>query len=317
MLRRIAWVAAMLVNPAANAQVFVVDRAGGGDFTDLQVALDTVFNGATLVLRGRFAIDGGSFLVTKSVQLVGEPGAYVEAGHRDGAFIIDAPGKRVVISTLEILGERHNVADGADGVLIENDATVILDHCDVRGGSVQDITSCEIATGAGDGVRVSGSCGFLLVQYCVLAGTTATDQGGFGCACTYIQGCNGGDGLNCEASAVTVVVESVVSGGAGSDANWICTDGCAPDDWVEAGDGGTGLRGNAFVSNSSFTGGKGGNYDEDFYAGDCADPWGVDGIDGEDVTGSITDLPAKLAVGLAGIGDLCTVVGYPLVPNGL
>src|SRR6185503_11524797 len=114
-------------------------------------------------------------------------------------------------------------------------------------------------------------------------------------------------------------VDSSVNGGRGSDAFWWCTyyGGCSPDSPVEAGDGGPGLLGDAFASNSTFTGGPGGDYDENFYDGDCADSWGVDGDPGIAVDGTLTDLPATLTVIPAGIGDVCTAIGAPLQPNSL
>src|SRR5687767_5468311 len=65
----VAMVVLVVVQASASGQVYVVAEDGSGDFTDLQVALDSVPPGSVLDLRGEFVDHGYPITVTKSVTL--------------------------------------------------------------------------------------------------------------------------------------------------------------------------------------------------------------------------------------------------------
>src|SRR5688572_13191057 len=148
MTARLMLAFALLASPAL-ADTYVVSRGGGGDFTDLQVAIDSVNPGDTLLIRGTQAHNGGPygappFTVTKSLTIRGAgKNAAIEGGggqSGDGtALIVDAgPGSTVAIEGLRIDGadcEAYGF-DGADGVRVLLCGNLAIARCTISAGDM-------------------------------------------------------------------------------------------------------------------------------------------------------------------------------------
>ena len=65
--------AALLLTTFAHADVWIVDATGGGDFRDLQAAVDAAGDGDTLVVRD--GVYSTFFAIDKGLRVVAERGA--------------------------------------------------------------------------------------------------------------------------------------------------------------------------------------------------------------------------------------------------
>ena len=175
-------VLALALVPAARADVHVVDAGGGGDFTDLQPAVDAAQDGDTLLVKpGNYS---RAEIVGKALQVMGDSGgiARVVGGMAVRSTAVD---QDVVLNRLWIEGQTFGVLDGLQVDLALG--AVRVERCEIFGAS-----SLTEAHG-GDGVDVTGSQDVALVATLLLGGN-GWDQSPFGS--------DGGDGLRAESSRV-------------------------------------------------------------------------------------------------------------------
>lgn len=104
------------------ANTWVVDAAGGGDFTDLQTAIDTVAPGDVLLILPVAGLGSyGDALLAKPLDLIGSPGPV-----RPQVDALDVQAaQRVTLFSLDIDKLRVQGVAGA----------VVIDACEIGGGS--------------------------------------------------------------------------------------------------------------------------------------------------------------------------------------
>lgn len=139
----------VLASPAAASE-WIVSRGGGGHFKDLQVAIDTVSPGDTLLIkgtqRGRAKHYGGPppITVTKSLTIRGMgPDSAIVGGSRDQygdetALVIDAGSvSSVVIEGLLVQGGRVEawINNACDGIRVVSCGSLAIARCTVLAGS--------------------------------------------------------------------------------------------------------------------------------------------------------------------------------------
>ena len=228
-MRFVLLAASLLCAPPATAGTIVVDWAGGGDFLDLQPAIDAAVEGDTILVRQLppmhpptytdFAVDG------KSIAIVGPAGSAVRSYH--GSVVNLAAHQTVVLSGLYI----------ARGLVLEDNAGAVF----VRGCSVAGSTS---PTGAACSVRASRSVTFV-------------DCGGFGKAgddslADGVPGEQGSPCLDVDGSRVALYGTSLRGGAGGLGSHTPSSIG---------GDGAPALRvvaSELFVADTTLLGGDGG-----------------------------------------------------------
>ena len=104
------------------ANTWVVDAAGGGDFTDLQTAIDTVAPGDVLLILPVAGFGSyGDALLAKPLDLIGSPGP---VRPRVDALDVQAA-QRVTLFSLDIDKLRVQGVAGA----------VVIDACEIGGGN--------------------------------------------------------------------------------------------------------------------------------------------------------------------------------------
>jgi hypothetical protein len=128
------------------------------------------------------------------------------------------------------------------------------------------------------------------------------------------RACDGGDGIYAPDASLLSINDSEVRGGDGGDFTFNCVDGgtdSGPSE-IYAGNGGNGVVGDCYVSNSTITAGSGGDA---MYNG-CGFGIEHDGVAGTDVIGTRIDLADRLAVGVARPGATSTLDGSGFTANG-
>jgi hypothetical protein len=251
------------------ASTYTVDATGGGDFVDLQVAIDTVAPGDTLVIVGK-QNDGYPYTVTKSLTLKGGKGGTIQghAYHYEDStgLVIDAGANATVILLgLTIAGGGNEGGHSSDGLRILSAKRVRVDTCAVLGGLGDSIESSGDTWGeerSADGIDVR-SCGEIIVfESLVVAGLGPTLITGGDNGINYSA--DGGHGINLAGGWGTtgagkaILMRSTFIGGDGAPLQWD-RGGYAPnrDDTVYGSDGGAGVfaRGKVIDLGCTFSGG--------------------------------------------------------------
>lgn len=151
--------------PATHTQadVWVVDAAGGGDFTEIQAAIDASMDGDTILIRPSPTRYASFDILGKGLHVSGVEGALVQVG---SAYIEAVPaGMTVALSGLDLLGTAARLAAVR---VLHTDATVRLTNCVathvanlqptiflVRANDVT-LIDCEIWNGRGIRPMMSG-----------------------------------------------------------------------------------------------------------------------------------------------------------------
>jgi hypothetical protein len=179
---------------AAQSSVFVVDAYGGGDFTQIQPAIDAAHDGDLVVVRGTgrlgFSYDA-VVIADKAVDVVGvgaSPARVREVVVRDLAG-----GRSVVLSGLAVEGPTYgwpsllHVADCTGPVLLEQVTCPYpvgsVEGClDVSSASSVTAIGCSLGgyevVGSKHGVRAIDSA--LALYDCSIRGQVSSFSGGFG-----------------------------------------------------------------------------------------------------------------------------------------
>ncbi len=247
---RFAWTCCMLAfSTTVSAQVHLVTTDGSGDFSNLQVAIDSVGPGATLLIGSDFEIDG-TYRIRSSLQLLAADGVSptITGGHsrevpgknQTSVFSVQAtPDSTVVFSGLTIVGrDRYGHGFGTDGVTVLTAREVLFDEVRVRGGSLF-LDSCEMGIRTGDGVNSSNNVDQLIfMESSIYAGSPAATYAS-GC-CPEIRGVAGGTAIRATVDVDIHHWFTDAFAGRGGDIFWedgLCG-GALPGPEYQAGDGG-------------------------------------------------------------------------------
>jgi hypothetical protein len=290
---------------AAPAQTYVVDASGSGDFSDLQVALDSVPDGSTLI------VFGGWFgaKITRSVTMVGASDASGNkasiggmiwgggSGPNGAAVIVNAATDAIVtLSNLSIDpgfwdAQVHGIDVISVGFLVIRNCSVTAERqtlWDYDGSCSQPAHALFVENDA-TLIAVYGSSLY------GVQGTTETniDENNQSVRDVIVGGL-GGDAIHAPDVTTIIVSESSLFGGDGGVADWGTGDGSgghAPTE-LRGGDGGNAVTGAAFISAVQLNPGHSGGYtfrDTDWGNGEL-------GSDGVDATNGDTDLGDRLAI---------------------
>lgn len=297
-------IAFLLLVPIASGQIYVVDfDPNPHDFDDLQVALDTVPDGAVLYTPSWFANTDPAtgehvpFFVTKSVTINGSPPPPFGDSEIATTVVIDAPGADVVLTGLS-LGYYDNGCLTGDAVEIRAARSVVISNCLVKGGTRDDGS-------AGAGVRGTGPVDFVGIYNCQVvgayaAGTVTVYEGG-----TWLPPLLGGAGVELPDDLVglALVDESDIEGGYGGGLEYIDDPALdlGPPGPLVGGQGGAAMVGACEYFGCVFRGGPGasvscfldGSWDSDGDYDDCLDAHpdicGITGATGPTVDGTAVE----------------------------
>jgi hypothetical protein len=241
--------------------VIVVDSSGGGDFTNLQMAVDTATSGDTLLVRvggySSFTIDG------KSLSVVADAGTTVTVF---GSIVVQnlAADQSVVLAGLKVTGATTTSMSDTPGVALyatANSGPLRVQRCHLTGAigygdhyANSNDHGCCAPVNHGSGwtgaVLVQNHAGVAFVGCTIVGGRAANAS--LGCeVCGY--GALGGDGLFLDGTRVALY-DCTITGGRGGDAAGhagVGGSGCFAETTTAA----CGL----FASGTTFTGGVGGD----------------------------------------------------------
>lgn len=240
---RLAFLGALALAPSARSQanVLVVDSAGGGAFTQIASAIAAASDGdVVLVKAGTY---GGFSIGDRALDVVADSGALVVV--QGAVAVLDVAATRTV--TLTGLDIRADA--GTNGLSITNCAgSVRVQGCSARSAAYADCGPTP--WGAGHGARVLNSLDVAFAR-CTLRGADGNQSPQFSHP--------GGSGIEIHGSRVALH-DSTSTGGRGGD----FFDACVPHyGYGYGGDGGSGLRTTnsslVFVSRGGLQGGRGGD----------------------------------------------------------
>jgi hypothetical protein len=295
----------------AQAETYVVDPAGGGDFTDLASAIATVAAGSTLLVSGQHY----DVVIDKSLTLIGMGDAelLVTPGYNApdlAALLIAAPPDgRVHLANFTISGGREYRTWEPHGVIVDGGRSVTFEECTIEGGRSVDLMweSC-VGLPSGDGIFVRGVVGTLTVTRSAVRGGDGAKVYGddAGSPGWDNVGCDAGDAINATAAGVVLLVDSTIEGGDGGDSEYACVDGGSgfPPSSLVGGNGGDGLVGDAYVSNCVIAGGEGG-----IAIDGCGFGGGEDGAAGVAIVGSTSALASRLSSSPFALNETATLGG--------
>lgn len=256
-----------LLAAASSANVIVVSSSGTGQFTNLQMAVNSAANGDTLLVRAggysSFTIDG------KALSVVADTNGLAVTVF--GSVIVQNLGasQNVVLAGLIVTGATTTSVSDTPGVAlfaIGNAGPLRVDACQLTGaigygdnynGAGQDCCT-PIDHGSGwAGALLEHNTGGVGFVGCTIKGGRAANAYDF-CECG--TGALGGDGLSLDATRVALY-DCTLVGGRGGDGG------------DHAANGGAGCRAQTstgacglFASGTSFTGGDGGNGTDFLYS---------------------------------------------------
>jgi hypothetical protein len=254
-----------LVAPRALANVLVVDASGGGNYTQIQPAVDAADDGDTLLIKSGtyawFAVNN------KSIAIVGDAGANVQI---NGAVRVRslAPGKTLVLENVSATGISSNDPQTVYGLHLKNNQGRVR----VEGCSFVGLSACAYGCGNGvEAIHAESSSDVALTRTTSLGGSGSARQG-------KLSNYNSGAGLSAQTSTITIYDSTLRGGtGASADPNALGVNGAF------GGAGCTVSGSSLFASGSTMLGGDGGGsgYGIPFggaYAGDGGD--GIDLVNG-------------------------------------
>lgn len=285
-----AVLAATLAAVSPASQVWIVDAAGGGDFLDLQPAIDFAAEGDTLMVKS--GAYGDAVIFAKALRVVGAP---AQAKPQIDGLSVRGLGANqfVLLSGLSLLGafeEGLSVKNSAGRVWVED--SVLVGHDGEGALSAPDFHPTGFA-----GARVSNSSDVAFMR-CELRGGNSAPSYFWP---TLIHG-EGANGLELVDAERVVVAGCKLVGTDGGDAT---SDQAA----IGGGQGGSGadlVRSDLVILDSQLIGGSGGNSGESFEPPlfwECAD--GANAGDGVHVS----EGPV-----LVEYGDLTFTTGTPGLP---
>ncbi len=221
--------AVLALAPFARPNVIVV-APSGGDFTQMQAAVDAAVDGDTLLVKsGTYATFS---IANKALTVIGDTGATVDIVGGVRARNLDT-GKTLVIANLHATGDPIGTFAARYGLnLSDNFGHVRVERCTFTGSG---------AYPTNDGARVF-HCSDVSFAHCTLRGGDATSGAS-------PDGAQGGDGIDATESTVTCY-DSQLIGGAGQAGSM--ADGGA------GGDGCRAIASELFASGCAFSGGAGG-----------------------------------------------------------
>jgi hypothetical protein len=231
---RPAALAAVLVGLFATtsfADVLVVDASGGGNYTQIQAAVDAAVDGDTILVKSGSYV---SFVVDdKALTIVGDTGASVQVAGAARVRDLSAS-KTFVLQRVTATGTGSG--DTLYGLYLSNDSGhVRIESCTFTGA----------AFGVGNGydaIRVDSCLDFALTRTIATGGGSPTYPSS---CCNYV----GGAGLHATSSTLTIYLSTLHGGNGAGNSN------------VNGGSGGVGCSASTtslFASGSSFIGGDGG-----------------------------------------------------------
>jgi hypothetical protein len=246
-----------LLAATASANVLVVDASGGGNYTQIQAAVDAAVDGDTILVKsGTYS----SVRVTnKELAIVGDAGSDVQVV---GAFRAAslAAGKTLILENLSATGQTGDAISVYGLYLSNNQGRVRVEGCHFAGKSSLGLYGLI----GYDAVRVEGCSDVVL--------TRTTSLGGSAGSYNNIGTLPSGAGLNAQ-SSVLAIYDSALQGGTGTSVN--------PNaNAASGGDGGHGCWAQScwlFASGSQFLAGNGGQGGAGHF---LADAYGGDGGDG-------------------------------------
>ncbi len=254
--------AVSLLAVSSTASVIVVSSSGGGQFTNLQMAVDSAADGDTLLVKA-----GGysSFTVdAKGLSVVADTGAAVTVS---GSVVVQnlAANQNVVLAGLTVTGVTTTSMDNTPGVALlatANAGALRVDACSLTGAKGYGNhylpgpncgyqCCCPVNHASGwDGVLLAQNSGGIGFVGCTIVGGNAANAAD-GCDCG--TGVPGGVGVLL-ASTRVALYDCAIVGGRGGNAGDHASDGAA------------GCRAyptpsacGLFASGTSFTGGRGGD----------------------------------------------------------
>jgi hypothetical protein len=193
--------AVFAATPAAAQSQWVVDAAGGGDFTNLQVAVDQAAPGDVLLVQpGTYA----SVVINKRLRVLGNPAAarpvttVIQVKNASSFTLSHFQASRLVLQDLAGSVVVDGCSMGFSGIEITNCPNVLLSRTDVTAGG-----GGEFANDA-----VSAVNSRIQVVACNLIGGTSLSAWG---------GTVGGSGLSLGAGSKAWISASSVRGGDGLD----------------------------------------------------------------------------------------------------
>jgi hypothetical protein len=248
---RVAFTGLLALAPFSAAAV-IVDPAGGGSFTDLQTAIDTVPDGELLVLKsGVYEPVGAiSFVVAnKGLTIVADTGALVVLR---GLQVNDLlPGRSVVVRGLTLGPTFQNFQGVASLSVSGADSTVWAEDCTILGGDGVDIVLLGQNTSGSPGASVDGG-GSLTLRNCATSGGMGAPYSQFGGVKVYATA--GGAGATVNNARLAVLGGSLTGGNGGL--------GQIQNSFFVGANGGNGLTvvgtGFAHLSGTALTGGSNG-----------------------------------------------------------
>ena len=251
-------IAASLIATSLEAQVFVVDAAGGGQFTDLQAAIAGVPDGSTLRVRP------GSYtpfwLHGKGLKIIGEGLVTLDRAQGPVAISGSGPSQAIVLRNLHMPVQYVSIGSTAGPVVLES---CVLDHtvyteANLRLGSCANVQllDCRLSTSPNvrpspysEWSRITADRSTLLLANCSVQGWSVGLCGPVDCGQTAVR----------MTESRAVVIDSSIVGGDGGMGRIFCS-GSSGQVW----DGGAGgdafdVRRSTLVAlNSSATAGHGG-----------------------------------------------------------
>jgi hypothetical protein len=219
------------------ANVIVVDSSGGGNFTEIQPAIDAASDGDTILVRtgvyARFRSNN------RSLALVGDIGASVRVDGTIGVSNL-AVEKLFVLQNMAILAPYPSVPGDQHGIqLNSNLGRIRIQHCSFEGAPAAQCA--QVYLNGGDGIRSRDSIDLAFTSCVSHGGQSATD-GNFNYGV-------GGTGVFGNASVLTIYDCGLFGGGGGQ-----CYDGTTGGDGIY-------LLSSAFLFGSNYQaiGGNGSN----------------------------------------------------------